>query len=48
MIEYLPWYNPGEHVLRCLSCGSMIGSGDTETHTSWHEAQDTRKEHKDD
>lgn len=38
MIEYQPWYEPGTALSRCLTCGSLVSSADTETHTNWHEA----------
>lgn len=37
MIEYLPFYQPGTQLVRCLSCCSLVASGDTETHAKWHE-----------
>lgn len=37
MIEYQPWYEPGTQLARCLTCGSLVSSADTETHTKWHE-----------
>lgn len=37
MIEFMPWYQPGTQLMRCLSCGSLVASGDTEIHAEWHE-----------
>lgn len=37
MIEYLPWYQTGENFVRCAECAAVIVSGDTGTHTAWHE-----------
>jgi hypothetical protein len=38
-IEYLPWYSPGENLMRCggdMGCGALLVAGDTELHTKWH------------
>lgn len=37
MIEFLPWYGPGEGFTRCSGCGSLVMLGDQETHVKWHE-----------
>lgn len=35
-VEYVQWYEAGTHLARCLSCGALVSSADTETHTNWH------------
>lgn len=40
MIEFQRWYEPGVELVRCLRCGSLCASGDTETHAKWHEEVD--------
>jgi len=40
VIEFLPYYQPGAQLLRCLSCSALLVSGDVETHTKWHEEID--------
>ncbi len=37
MIEFIPWYEPGTALVRCLLCGGLLSSGDIELHTNWHE-----------
>lgn len=37
MPEYIPWYHPGSELLRCLLCGALLVSGDTDIHTAFHE-----------
>lgn len=40
MIEFMPWYTPGESdLVRCggdEGCGALLVSGDTEMHLRWH------------
>lgn len=36
MTEYIPWYEPAGQLVRCLDCGSLLSSGDTELHSKWH------------
>lgn len=38
--EFVPWYQPSEHLHRCLTCGSLISSGDFESHIAWHKRLD--------
>lgn len=38
-IEFLPWYQPNQNMLRCGGdggCGALLVSGDAELHTKWH------------
>ena len=37
-VEYLPWYQTGQPLVRCLTCGGLLSEGDTEPHTKWHNA----------
>lgn len=37
-VEYLPWYQTGQQLVRCLGCGSLLAEGDAEPHTKWHNA----------
>lgn len=39
MIEFMPWYQAGEGIVRCEGdegCGTLLLSGDTERHVKWH------------
>lgn len=38
-VGYLPWYQTGQQLVRCLGCGSLLSEGDAEPHTQWHEQQ---------
>lgn len=35
-VKYVPWYNPGAPVVRCMKCAAMLTAGDTDVHTKWH------------
>lgn len=40
MIELMPWYKPGESLLRCGGedgCGALLIAGDAEVHARWHQ-----------
>lgn len=32
--EYVPWYNPGAQLSRCLLCGALVG--DEDEHSGFH------------
>lgn len=36
VMEYLPWYEAGTQLCRCLGCGTLLSTGDTELHDKWH------------
>jgi hypothetical protein len=47
-IEFMPWYEAGESILRCGGddgCGAMLVSGDTEVHMKHHKRIDSIEEH---
>lgn len=40
MIEFQPWYNAGQQLVRCggdSGCGALLLDGDAELHTQFHE-----------
>lgn len=39
-IEFLPWYAPGERMLRCegnTGCGALVMTDDAERHKAFHQ-----------
>jgi hypothetical protein len=37
MIEFNRWYLPGAELCRCLECGAILSTNDTEVHVKWHQ-----------
>lgn len=35
MVEFKPWYVPGEALYCCVDCGTLVT--DQDAHTQWHE-----------
>lgn len=39
MIEFFPWYQAGQALVRCGGdggCGALLADGDTDQHLRWH------------